>query len=192
MMDKYVIPYQADRSEAYFDAYCGVMLLGNKMPRKNVVLTYSKLRYRIRWITCMWLVLMIVAWAEYIWLTGAFMLIFAILVSLTFLFRGLAWLSIKKIHKVQCAGREREPMEGGNLTFNAEGYTDETANGSVNKLSWAEYHSCILTHRVILLRSKKGLQIHIPATAENCRSVEAALRAYGKGDTLLHCVQLEK
>ncbi len=192
MTDKHVIPYRADRSEAYFDAYCGLMFLGNKMPRKNVVLTCSKLRYRMRWITCMWLVLMIAVWAEYIWLTGTFMLIFAIWVSLTFLFRVLAVVSIRKNYKLLRAGREKEPMEGGILTFDAEGYSDETADGSVYHIPWSEYHSCIMTSRVIMLRSKKGLQIHIPATAESNRCVEAALWAFGKGDTFRRCVQLEK
>ncbi len=192
MEERYVIPYKVDCSDAYFDAYCGLMFLGNKMPRKNVVVTYSKLRYRIRWLTCVWFILMIAVWAEYVWLSGTFMLIFAIWVSLCFLFRVLSCASIRKNYKLLRAKREKEPMEGGILTFDTEGYTDETANGGVYKIPWSEYHSCIMTPRVIMLRSKKGLQIHIPATAESNRCVEAALWAFGKGDTFRHCVQLEK
>ena len=122
MSDQYTIPYGTDCSDAYFDAYCGLMFLGNKMPRKNVVVTYSKLRYRIRWLTCVWLVLMIAVWAEYVWLRGTFMLIFAIWVSLTFLFRVLSCAFIRKNYKLLHAKREKEPMEGGILTFDAEGY----------------------------------------------------------------------
>ena len=190
MTDQYIISYRTDCSDAYFDAYSGLMLLMNHMPRKNVVLTYSKIRYRVRWLTCTWLVLMIVAWVEYIWMTGTFMLIFAIWVSLCFLFRGLSCLSIRKGYEKLCATRRKDSEEGC-LTFNAEGYSDETADGSVS-IPWADYHSCIMTPRVIMLRSKKGLQIHIPATAESNRRVEAALWAFGKGDTFRRCVQLEK
>ena len=192
MEEKYVIPYRADDSDAYFDACCGLMFLRNQMPRKNVVLTYSKLRSRIRNVTWMWLATTAAVWAVYIWMPRTILLIYAIFVSLIFLFRGLSCWSIRKVYDQLCVKRQKNPMDGGCLTFDAEGYSDETADGSVFHIPWVEYHSCIMTPRVIMLRSKKGLQIHIPATAESNRCVEAALWAFGKGDTFRHCVQLEK
>ncbi len=198
MTETFKIPYTCGMYEdSYLDALYGVMSIANKNPRKNRIYSYSYIRKRaliraVLFLLAAVLIPVLVALITVIFERPlgklySFYMFFCLWFSL---FHILIWFASKHTYKMIRARAERGSPESGTLTLDVQGYRDECESGEITKRLWTDYHSCIITSRVILLRSKAGIQIHLPATEENIQTMEAALCSFGKQDTILHCTLL--
>ena len=190
MEEKILIPYETDISEEYFDAYSGVMILGDRDPKNDRIASGSKIRGTAKIRGAWWLMIAAVLWVD--WILWPFeilrwaILLFSVIATLILLFRLLVMGSVEQVYKT--LSEQRSTCKGtGTLTFDSKGYTDVDPEGRIIRVLWSDYRDCLILSRVILLRSRGGYRIHISANAETQPAIEKALQTFGKAQTIRYC-----
>lgn len=190
MEEKILIPYETDISEEYFDAYSGVMMLGDRTPKNNRFASGSKVRGTAKIRAAWWFMIATVLWVDRIlWpfeILRWAILLFSVIATLILLFRLLVMGSVEQVYKT--LSEQRSTCKGiGTLTFDSEGYTDVDPEGRIIRVLWSDYRDCLILSHVIFLRNRRGYWIHIPATAETQPAIEKVLQTFGKAQTIRYC-----
>lgn len=199
MQERYTIPYTCGRGEAYFDALYGVLAIANRKPQKNCILTYPYIVKRTKRFTVIFTVFAVLLCAERILISDTknpallhITNITAIASILFAVFHAAGWYVTQKAYKSLLKQNEQQACGTGLLTIDATGICDETDDGEVTKRLWSQYDSCIITPRVIVIRTKTGTQLCLPSMQETAQRVGDALTTFGYGNTIHVCVHKEK
>lgn len=80
--------------------------------------------------------------------------------------------------------KRQEGVDRGLLTFDATGICDSSPDGTVIKRTWEDYDCCLISREVIILIYQSPNLNFLPATPENVSHIGAALRQFGKENTI--------
>lgn len=87
---------------------------------------------------------------------------------------------------------QKRTSSSGKLAFDALGICDSSADGTIVKRPWSEYACCIVTDEVIVLLFESANIIFVDARPEYVSFVGAALRQFGKEDTIHFLMENKK
>lgn len=194
-MQSYRFSYVHDTSEGFFDAAVGILILGRKLPKKNRLTSYKRMRKRSKYAWIFFAVAYVLLTLEATFMerhniapTMQTVMTAGKVITLAFLFVNLlTWFYCKKIFTQLSKASKAPNFKMGEFSFDESGICDSMDDKSEEKRPWSVYKDCIVTQRVTALRWKTDLISFFPTTEESTQCIRNVLSERGLSNSMHIC-----